>query len=38
MTLYRYLEEIQKDIECSSYTPKQQIAFYRDRIKVIQNK
>ena len=38
MTLYRYLEEIQLDMECSSCTPKQQIAFYRDRIKAWQNK
>ena len=38
MTLYRYLEEIQLDMECSSCTPKQQIAFYRDKIKAWQNK
>jgi response regulator of citrate/malate metabolism len=38
MTLYRYLEEIQKDMECSSSTPKQQIAFYRGKIKAWQNK
>ncbi len=37
MTLYRYLEVIIKDMECSSFTPKQQITFYRDRIKEWQN-
>ena len=34
MTLYRNLAEIQKDMECSSYTPEQQIKYYRSQIKV----
>ncbi len=38
MTLYRYLEEIQLDMECSSGTPKQQMAIYRGQIKAWQNK
>ena len=37
MTLYRYLEEIQKDMECSSFTPEQQIKYYRTQIKERQN-
>ena len=37
MTLYRYLDEIQKDMECSSYTPEQQIKYYRSQIRDKQN-
>ena len=33
MTLYRWLEGIRLDMTCSSYTPQQQIAYYRRKIK-----